>query len=80
MELTQKQKMLAVALFTRRIRRENTAAILMVLKTDDEIDDLTWYMGQHRPWVHRETLWPDHGKWPPRRPTSASSPAAVTLP
>ncbi len=47
MELTQKQKMLAVALFTRRIRRENTAAILMVLKTDDEIDDLTWYMGQH---------------------------------
>ena len=47
MELTQKQKMLAVALFTRRIRRENTAAILMVLKTDDEMDDLTWYMGQH---------------------------------
>ncbi len=47
MELTQKQKMLAVALFTRRIRRENTAAILMVLKTDDEIDDLIWYMGQH---------------------------------
>lgn len=47
MELTQKQKMLAVALFTRRVRRENTAAILMVLKTDDEIDDLTWYMGQH---------------------------------
>ena len=47
MELTQKQTMLAVALFTRRIRRENTAAILMVLKTDDEIDDLTWYMGQH---------------------------------
>ena len=47
MELTQKQKMLAVALFTRSIRRENTAAILMVLKTDDEIDDLTWYMGQH---------------------------------
>ena len=47
MELTQKQKMLAVALFTRRIRRENTAAILMVLKTDDEIDDLILYMGQH---------------------------------
>lgn len=47
MELTQKQKMLAVALFTRKIRKENTAAILMVLNTDDEIDDLTWYMGQH---------------------------------
>ena len=47
MERTQKQKMLAVAHFTRRIRRENNAAILMVLKTDDEIDDLTWYMGQH---------------------------------
>lgn len=47
MELTQKQKMLVVALFTRKIRKENTAAILMVLNTDDEIDDLTWYMGQH---------------------------------
>lgn len=47
MELTQKQKMLAVALFTRKIRKENTAAILMVLHTDDEIDDLAWYMGQH---------------------------------
>lgn len=47
MELTQKQKMLAVALFTRKIRKENTAAILMVLNTDDEIDDLTWYMGKH---------------------------------
>ena len=47
MELTQKQKMLAVALFTRKIRKENTAAILMVLNSDDEIDDLTWYMGQH---------------------------------
>ncbi len=47
MELTQKQKMLAVALFTRKIRKENTAAILMVLGSDDEIDDLVWYMGQH---------------------------------
>ncbi len=47
MELTEKQKMLGVALFTRGLRKENTALILLILDNDDMVDDLVWYMGQH---------------------------------
>lgn len=47
MELTEKQKMLGFALKARGVGRENIVRIMMVLNTDDEIDDLTWYMGQN---------------------------------
>ena len=46
-ELSQKQKMLGVALFSRHIKKENAVVIMMTLETDEQIDDLTWYMGQH---------------------------------
>ena len=39
--------MLGAALYTRRYSRETAITILMVLETDDQIDDLTWYMGEH---------------------------------
>lgn len=46
-ELSQKQKMLGMALFARQVSREKTAAILMVLENDSQIDDLSWYIGQN---------------------------------
>ncbi len=45
--VTQKQKMLGAALFARRVSRENAINILMVLENDDQIDDMTWFMGQN---------------------------------
>ncbi len=47
MELTERQKMLGFALKAHGVSRENIIGIMMVLNTDEEIDDLTWYMGQH---------------------------------
>ena len=47
MELTQKQKMLGAALYTRQCTKQATAIIMMVLENDDQIDDMTWYMGEH---------------------------------
>lgn len=46
-ELSQKQKMLGMALFARHVSREKAAAILMVLEDDSQVDDLSWYMGQN---------------------------------
>ena len=45
--LSDKQKMLGMALFARGVDRENIAAIMMVLENDEQIDDMTWYMGQN---------------------------------
>ena len=47
MELTQKQKMLGAALYARHSSKQTAATILMVLETDEQIDDMTWYMGEH---------------------------------
>lgn len=46
-ELSQKQKMLGVALYARKASRQTTAAIMMVLENDEQIDDMTWYMGEN---------------------------------
>ncbi len=46
-QLSQKQKMLAAALYARHVSKENAVAILMVLENDDQVDDLTWFMGQN---------------------------------
>lgn len=45
--ISQKQKMLGAALYARRVSRENAVAILMALEDDDQVDDMTWYMGQN---------------------------------
>lgn len=47
MELREKQKMLGVALYMHHAKKQTTMEIMMLLETDDEIDDMTWYMGQH---------------------------------
>lgn len=47
MELTQKQKMLGVALYARYCAKQTTATIMLVLQNDDQIDDMTWYMSEH---------------------------------
>lgn len=47
MELSAKQKMLGAALFARQCARQTIVAVMMALDTDDQIDDMTWYMGEH---------------------------------
>lgn len=47
MELSEKKKMLGFALYARKVSKDATFHILMTVDLDDEIDDLTWYMGQH---------------------------------
>jgi len=47
MDLTQKQKMLGAALYTRHCTKQTAVTIMMVLENDEQIDDLTWYMGEH---------------------------------
>ncbi len=46
-QLSQKQRMLAAALFARHVSKENAVTIMMVLENDEQIDDLTWFMGQN---------------------------------
>lgn len=46
-QLSQKQKMLAAALYARRVSRENSLAIMMALENDEQVDDMTWFMGQN---------------------------------
>lgn len=46
-QLSQKQKMLGAALFARNISREAMISIMMVLENDDQVDDMTWFMGQN---------------------------------
>lgn len=45
--LSQKQTMLGFALKARGVNRHNCFTILMALENDDQVDDMTWYMGQH---------------------------------
>lgn len=46
-QLSDKQKMLGVALYTRHVKKENVLSIMMLLENEDQIDDFTWYMGQN---------------------------------
>lgn len=47
MELSQKAKMLGAALFARNCAKQTIVTIMMALEDDDQIDDMTWYMGEH---------------------------------
>jgi hypothetical protein len=47
MELSQKQKMLGAALCLRKLNKQSVVYIMMTLEHEDDIDDMTWYMGQH---------------------------------
>ena len=47
MELTQKQKMLGTALYSRHCAKQTAITIMMVLENDEQIDDMTLYMGEH---------------------------------
>lgn len=46
-QLSQKQKMLAAALYSRHASKQTALTILMVLENDEQIDDMTWYMSQN---------------------------------
>ncbi|MGN0808092.1 MAG: hypothetical protein ACI4MN_06585 [Candidatus Coproplasma sp.] len=46
-QLSQKQKMLGAALFARQVSRDAMLSIIMVLEDDEQIDDMTWFMGQN---------------------------------
>lgn len=39
--------MLGAALYARKADRQTTAAIMMVLENDGQIDDMTWYMSEN---------------------------------
>jgi hypothetical protein len=47
MELSQKHKMLAAALYMHKAKRETAICIMMLLDRDEDIDDMTWYMNEH---------------------------------
>jgi len=46
-QLSKKEKMLAAALYARQLKPENVVAVLMALQSDDDVDDMVWYLGQH---------------------------------
>ena len=46
-ELSQKQKALGFALYARKVSRQTMATVMTVLENDEQIDDMTWYMGQN---------------------------------
>lgn len=46
-QLSERQKMLGIALFARKVSRAVMTQIMMVLETDDQIDDMTWYMSEN---------------------------------
>ncbi len=47
MELSQKTKMLGAALYARKCSKNAIVTIMMALENDDQIDDMTWYMGEN---------------------------------
>lgn len=46
-QLSQKHKMLGAALFARHVSKEAMLSIIMVLENDEQVDDMTWFMGQN---------------------------------
>lgn len=47
MELNEKQKMLGFALKNKSVSKDAILNILYLLDTDDELEDMSWYMGQN---------------------------------
>lgn len=46
-QLSQKQTMLAFALKARGVSKDNCLNIIMTLENDEQVDDLSWYMGEN---------------------------------
>lgn len=46
-ELSQKQKALGFALYARSASKQTIATIMVVLENDEQVDDMTWYIGQN---------------------------------
>lgn len=46
-ELSQKQKALGFALYAKQVSKQTMATVMMVLEDDEQIDDMTWYIGQN---------------------------------
>ena len=46
-ELSEKQKILGMSLHARSAGRQTITTIMMVLENDEQIDDMTWYIGQN---------------------------------
>lgn len=47
MELSEKMKMLGAALYLKKFSKQTMASIMLTLDSDEQVDDMTWYMGQH---------------------------------
>lgn len=47
MALSEKAKMLGFALHTRKVTKQTTLKIIMLLDLDDELEDMMWFMGQN---------------------------------
>lgn len=45
--LSQKQKALGFALYAKRVSKQTMTTVMMVLENDEQIDDMTWYIGQN---------------------------------
>ncbi len=46
-ELSQKQKALGFALYAKKVSKQTMATVMMVLENDEQVDDMTWYIGQN---------------------------------
>lgn len=46
-QLSEKQRILGMSLYARRAKKESIATIMMVLEDDEQIDDMTWFIGQN---------------------------------
>ncbi len=46
-QLSDKQKILGMALYAHHVQRQNIVSIMMVLETEEQIDDMTWFIGQN---------------------------------
>lgn len=44
-QLSPKQKMLGMALFARQVSKQGIMTILMVLENEEQVDDMSWYVG-----------------------------------
>lgn len=46
-ELSEKQRILGMALYARNAKKQTIATIMMALEDDGQIDDMTWYIGRN---------------------------------
>ncbi len=45
--LSEKQRILGMALKAHHVKRESIVTIMMALENDEQIDDMTWYIGKN---------------------------------